>query len=107
MDKRVVLLAGLGLAAISAQPAAAQADAWQRKWYWGAQGGVFMYSTPTTTGRTRAITAGGHWLITGKRSALLIGFDQIMFPDSTTSQIPDPVTLTGLRTVDFTSGRRI
>jgi len=107
MDKRVVLLAALGLTALSATPAAAQADAWQRKWFWGAQGGVFLYQTPTTTKREMAITAGGHWLITSKRSALLIGFDQVMFPDSSTSQIADPIVPSGLRQVNFTSGRRI
>src|SRR5262249_35322821 len=107
MDKRVVFLAAMSLTALSAKPAAAQAQAWQQKWYWGAEGGVFMYQTPTTTGRKFAISAGGHWLITGKRSALLIGFDQLLFPDSATSQVQDNLAVSGFRSVDFTAGRRI
>lgn len=107
MDKRAVLLAGLTLAVFSPAPAAAQADVWQRRWYWGAQGGIFLYSSPSDSTRQLAITAGGHWLITGKRSALLVSYDQILFPDSASSIIPDPITPTGLRFVDFTTGRRI
>lgn len=107
MDKRVVLLSGLALAVFSPAPAAAQSDAWQRRWYWGGQGGLFLYHSPTDSTRQMAITAGGHWLITGKRSALLIGFDQVLFPDSSSSQIADAITPTGLRVVNFTGGRRI
>lgn len=107
MDKRAVLLSGLALAALAPAPAAAQSDAWQRKWYWGGQGGIFMYQSRTDSTSQFAITAGGHWLITGKRSALLIGFDHIMFPDSSTSMINDNTTLTGTRLVDFSTGRRI
>src|SRR5689334_1162488 len=107
MDKRVVWLAAVSLSALSAKPAAAQAQAWQQKWYWGAQGGVFMYQTPTQTGRQMAITAGGHWLITGKRSALMIGFDQVLF-NSDTSAVPDPLVVpSGQRLVAFSQGRRI
>lgn len=107
MDKRVVLLSGLALAAFSPAPASAQSDAWKQKWYWGGQGGIFMYQSRTDSTRQFAITAGGHWLITGKRSALLIGFDQILFPDSSTSSIADNTTFSGVRLVDFTAGRRI
>lgn len=107
MDKRVVLLSGLALAALAPAPASAQSDSWQRKWYWGGQGGLFMYQSRTDSTRQFAITAGGHWLITGKRSALLIGFDHVMFPDSSTSAINDNTTLTGTRLVNFSTGRRI
>lgn len=107
MDKRVLFLAGLSLAALAPEPAAAQAEFWQRKWFWGAQGGVFAHFVPTDSSRKLALTAGGHWLITGKRSALLIGFDHVMFPDSSVSLVADPIVPSGLRPVDFTRGRRI
>jgi hypothetical protein len=56
-----------------------------------------------------AITAGGHWMITGKRSALFIAYDQILFPDSSQAAVADPTAIAsgGIRTVDFSKGRRI
>ena len=107
MDKRAVLLGALSLSALAAVPASAQADAWQRKWFWGGQGGVYFYKSRTDSTRHMALSAGGHWLITGKRSALLIGYDQILFPDSSTSAIADPLVASGVRVVDFSTGRRI
>lgn len=87
--------------------AAAQSDAWQHKWYWGAQGGVMAFQTPTGTGWQSAYTVGGHWLITGGRSALYFAFDQVFFKDSTSSAVLDASSSTGIRTVQFNTGRRI
>lgn len=107
MDKRVLLLAGLSLTAFAPEPAAAQEEFWQKKWFWGAQGGVFAHFVPTDSSRKIALLAGGHWLITGKRSALLFSFDHVLFPDSSASIVADPAVVGGLRSVDFTTGRRI
>ncbi|HEX9727122.1 MAG TPA: hypothetical protein VGA37_01295 [Gemmatimonadales bacterium] len=93
-----VLLGGL-LLTVTAGSAFAQAEAWQRKWYWGAQTGAYIYSTASSATRT-AVTAGGHWFITARRSALIMSVDQIFF--GTTN-----AALTDGSTVRFNSGRRI
>ncbi len=87
--------------------AAAQANSWQHKWFWGAQGGLMRFETPTAAGWQDAITVGGHWLITGSRSALYVAFDQVLFKDSTSSAIVDQSSPTGVRSVLFDNGRRI
>jgi hypothetical protein len=91
--------------------ALAQADAWQHKWYWGAQLGLMEFRTATSTGGQSgwqtAVTAGGHWFISGRRSALYVGYDQLFFKSSTTSAIVDPASATGIQPVQFTEGRRI
>jgi hypothetical protein len=70
---------------------------------------VFTYQSPLGTGRKYAFTAGGHWMITGKRSALYMAFDQIIFPDSSQSAVQDASAAAtgGVRPVTFSSGRRI
>jgi hypothetical protein len=100
----------VSLAALSfATPAFGQADAWQRKWYWGAEGGIYSYKDALTSTRKFVPAVGGHWMITGRRSALMIAFDQVLFKDSTQSAIADPsaVTTGGIRLVNFTTLRRI
>lgn len=95
------------LLALGAGPAFGQADAWQRKWFWGGHGSVFQFQTPTDASRHYAYGGGAHWLITGKRSALFAGFDQWIFPSSTQSVVADASVPSGVRVVDFTQGRRI
>lgn len=85
-------------------PAAAQDDEWQNKWYWGAQSGAYLFSTPTLENEL-AIEVGGHWLITAERIGLHMGLSQILFGDNTTSAVSDG-TATG-QTVSFTRGRRL
>jgi hypothetical protein len=85
-------------------PAAAQDNEWQNKWYWGAQGGAYLFSTPTLDNEM-AFEVGGHWLITAERIGLHMGLSQILFGDNATSAISDG-TATG-QTVSFTSGRRL
>jgi hypothetical protein len=108
MHQRSWILGALALLA-SVPPAYGQAEAWQRKWYWGLEGGIFGYQTPLVTGTKFAPSYGGHWMITGKRSALLIGFDQIKFPDSTQSAVVDASAVAngGVRLVTFSGARRI
>ena len=108
MHRRSWILGSLAFFAF-VPPAFGQAEAWQRKWYWGLEGGVYAYESPLTTGTKFAPTYGGHWMITGKRSALLIGLDQVRFPDSTQSAVVDPsaVATGGIRLVNFSGLRRI
>ncbi|MBI4420568.1 MAG: hypothetical protein HY560_07050 [Gemmatimonadetes bacterium] len=106
--KRSMMIA-LAVLLAGASSAFAQAHAWRQKWYWGAQGGAYLYQTPTTGGIELAYSAGGHWLITGRRSALYFALDQIIFPSGTSSTVTDPSALAtgGVRTVTFTNARRI
>jgi hypothetical protein len=100
----------VSLAALSfATPALGQADAWQRKWYWGAEVGIYSYKDALTSTRKFVPSVGGHWMITGRRSALMIAFDQVLFKDSTQSAVADAsaVTTGGIRLVNFTTLRRI
>ncbi len=91
------------LLALASAPASAQTDAWKNRWYWGAQGGAFVFQTATADFK-RAFSYGGHWLITANRVGLLLSYDQLSFRTGTTSAISD---FSGVRTVAFTAGRVI
>src|SRR2546426_6276179 len=41
---------------------------WAHKWYWGAQGGLFVFRTNFDSYSFEP-TFGGHWLITGKKTS--------------------------------------
>jgi len=98
----------LGLALVTlAGSATAQEDAWQHRWFWGAQGGLMRFQTPTASGWQDALTVGGHWLITSTHSALYAAFDHVIFEDSTNSAVIDASSATGIRNIDFKNGRRI
>lgn len=96
---------------VLAGSAAAQATSWQHKWYWGAQGGIMRFETiditGVQTGWQNAYTVGGHWLITGTRSAFYAAFDQVLFNDTTNSTIADASAPGGARSVAFNKGRRV
>ena len=83
-------LSGALLAAVVsatlATPASAQDDSWMNKWYWGAQVGTFIFSTPTVSTAT-AFDIGGHWLITCERVGLHLSLDQIIFSSSSSKNI--------------------
>jgi hypothetical protein len=108
MQRRSLILSAFALLTTAA-PALGQSDVWQRRWFWGAQGGVLAYESPVVTGRKFAPTFGGHWLITGKNSALYVSYDQILFLDSAQSAIVDASAIAtgGIRLVDFSKARRI
>src|SRR4051794_384960 len=74
------LILGLGAASVSAQ-GPVQGDF---QWYVGGQGGVFVFRTPTQT-RGGIATAGGHTLITARRTGLLLSIDEA-FNSTQTSQ---------------------
>jgi hypothetical protein len=108
MNRRSLVLSALALL-VAAPQLLGQADSWRGKWFWGAQAGIYVYNEPLTGTRHFSPTIGGHWLITGKRSALYFAIDQIFFTDSTPSAIIDASAAAGggIRVVDFNSGRRI
>jgi hypothetical protein len=51
---------------------------WQHKWYWGGQAGLLIFRTNYDSYAFEP-TFGGHWLITGKRTALYAGYEQSFF----------------------------
>jgi len=93
-----IFLVALLLAAQTV-PATAQDRSWQKKWYWGAQGGAYLFKAGG--GDQTGFSAGGHWFITAGRSALYLAFDQLFFDNVTNVQIS-----TG-QSVSFTSGQRL
>ena len=86
MSRFIVLAA---LAAGSLIPAAARAQSagrvagtdarkgFEDSWYWGAKGGMVRFGT-VTEGRVSAPLAGGEWLVTHRRGALLVGAERFM-----------------------------
>lgn len=81
------------------------------QWYWGAQGGLFIYKTNVQTSTAEPII-GGHWLITGRRTALYVGVEQSFFLTDAQAVVFDPnssnsVVGPGFRDVTFSEVRRI
>jgi opacity protein-like surface antigen len=72
---RIVLGAALALAAAAPLHAQQRIQDWQYKWYWGVGGGMMSYTLPTA-GRQFTGMGGAEWLITARRVALHIGYDQ-------------------------------
>lgn len=93
-----IFLVALLLAAQTV-PATAQDRSWQKKWYWGAQGGAYLFSAG---GNQTGYSAGGHWFITAGRSALYLAFDQLFFDNA----INVPNISTG-QSVQFQSVQRL
>lgn len=79
----------------------AQDDSWQRRWYWGAQSGVALQ------GGTSALAVGGHWFITGTRSALSVGFDALFYGNGSTETVTNSQSATGVTTIGYSNGRRL
>jgi len=100
---------GAALAAfllLASLPAAATAQGdrqFEDSWFWGAKGGMLLFST-TQVDNARAALIGGDWLITRKNSALLVGFEQMFFNEATT--VPDSRVLGGERVVTIKNMRR-
>src|SRR5882672_3598800 len=83
------------------------AQSWQRKWYWGSQAGTFIYKVPGNSNLQFGLDIGAHWLITGKRSAMHIAFDQLILGNNTQSVVFDGSGATGFRPVTFSGARRL
>lgn len=78
----------------------------QYQWYWGAQGGAFVSKT-NLQGYTYDPIIGGHWLITAKRTALYVAYEQAIFLGDDQAVIADPNSGSGLRDVTFHDMRRV
>ena len=68
-----------------------QGRGWNKnyQWYWGAQGGAFVSKTNTEQYAYDPII-GGHWLITARRTALYVAYEQAMFLADAHAVIFDP-----------------
>jgi len=59
------------------------------QWYWGAQGGAFVYKTNSQPYYYDPVV-GGHWLITARRTALYVAYEQALFLTDAQAVIFDP-----------------
>lgn len=81
------------------------------QWYWGAQGG-FLLSKTNTQPLTYDPMVGGHWLITSRRTALYVAYEQAFFLSDARAVIFDPASQNssagpGFRDVTFKDVRRL
>jgi hypothetical protein len=81
------------------------------QWYWGAQGGFLLSKTNTQPYAYDPIV-GGHWLITSKRTALYVAYEQAFFLSDAQAVIFDPGSSAssvgpGFRDVTFKDVRRL
>jgi hypothetical protein len=74
------------------------------KWYIGAQGGVTIFETPAQT-RGGIFTAGGHVLVTARRTGLLLSVEEGIKKDQVSS-FPDATAPNGNRNVSFNDLRK-
>src|SRR5216684_6793402 len=83
----------------------------QYQWYWGAQGGAFVSKT-NKMGYTYDPIVGGHWLITARRTALYVAYEQAIFLSAAQAVMFDPGSSNssvgpGFRDVTFHDMRRL
>ena len=81
------------------------------QWYWGAQGG-FLLSKTNTQPYAYDPMVGGHWLITARRTALYVAYEQAFFLADAQAVIFDPASSSssvgpGFRDVTFKDVRRL
>lgn len=104
------IVSGVALAAVfvtlNAAPALGQDLGWQDRWYWGAQGDIMLYKTPTSTNWDNAYGVGGSWFITKRQGGLYLAFDQMFYDDNTTSAVANGLAPTRFTTVQFTRSQR-
>jgi hypothetical protein len=83
----------------------------QFQWYWGAQGG-FLLSKTNTQPLVYDPMVGGHWLITSRRTALYVAYEQAFFLTDAQAVLYDPSSTNssvgpGFRDVKFKDVRRL
>jgi hypothetical protein len=78
----------------------------QYQWYWGAQGGAFISKTNLQP-YVYDPMVGGHWLITARRTALYVAYEQAVFLSDAKAVIFDPNASGATRDVTFHDMRRI
>jgi len=105
--KPVSRLSIFALAAVLvSSPLAAQQSSHAYQWYWGVQGGAFGYKTNVQSLHFDPMV-GGHWLITGKRTALYLAYEQAFFSTNAVAQIADANSGSGVRNTSFSNVRRL
>lgn len=92
-------------AVLLASPAAAQSGN-QYQWYWGGQVGALVYKTNLQPLHFDPMI-GGHWFITGKRTALYLSYEQAFFSTAAVAQIQDANSSSGVRNASFSNVRRL
>ncbi|HYU09110.1 MAG TPA: porin family protein [Gemmatimonadales bacterium] len=80
---------GAGLSYFFIPPQQGRGFSRQYQWYWGAQGGAFISKTNTQPYVYDPII-GGHWLITARRTALYVAYEQALFLSDAQAVIFDP-----------------
>jgi hypothetical protein len=80
--------------------------AWPHQWFWGAEAGLLLFKTPID-GISAEPTFGGHWLITARRTAMYVGYDQAFFLSDRHATIVEPSGAIEPGNVAFNSLRRI
>ena len=83
-----------------------RASDWQHKWYWGGEAGIFIFRTNFDSYAFEP-TFGGHWLITGKKTALYVGYEQSFFLTARHVTIVEPSGTVNPGNVQFNNLRRI
>jgi hypothetical protein len=83
-----------------------RASDWQHKWYWGAEAGIFIFKTNFDNYAFEP-TFGGHWLITGKKTALYVGYEESFFITPRHVTMVEPGGAVSPGNVSFNNLRRI
>ena len=102
---------GAGLSYFFIPPQQGRGFGRQYQWYWGAQGGAFISKTNTQPYVYDPIV-GGHWLITARRTALYVAYEQAIFLSEAHAVMFDPGSSNssvgpGFRDVTFHDMRRL
>ncbi len=87
-------------------PSYEQRGGWAHQWYWGGQAGVFVFQT-NFENYTPEPVFGGHWLITGKRTALYVAYEQAFFLSDRHATIVEPDGTINPGNITFRDLRRI
>ena len=98
----VAFLPALAAAQAAPQSLPQKARTFTDSWYWGAKGGVSMFSSATED--VTAPTVGAEWLITRTRVALYVSVDQAFF--ETDGSVSDASSIGGERLVNIQDSRR-
>ena len=83
-----------------------RASDWAHKWYWGAQGGLLVFKTNFNSYSFEP-TFGGHWLITGRKTALYVAYEQSFFLSERHATLVEPNNNVEPGNVSFKNARRI
>jgi hypothetical protein len=83
-----------------------RASDWQHKWYWGAEAGIFIFKTNFDNYAFEP-SFGGHWLITGKKTALYVGYEESFFITPRHVTMVEPGGAVSPGNVSFNNLRRI